>query len=148
METNTVIHTVEHIKENIETSIEILIHTEEDITKAKEKLPKKVSALVGATKLHVLQFEIDGKIKKKNLPTDPFFKAVQIKTPRAIIRRPRNKDAINEAFMDEAAEETADKTDEETSNQNENEEDIQVRRSDRQRRRQFHFEDKIEELNN
>ena len=61
-------------------------------------MPKKISSLVGAMKLHLLVFESDGKIKKKNLPTDPYFKAVQIKVPRPTVRRPRQEENLNEGF--------------------------------------------------
>ena len=41
------------------------------------------------------------KIKKKNLPTDPFYKAVQIKVPRAIVRRPRKQENLNEGLHED-----------------------------------------------
>ena len=35
------------------------------------------------------------------LPTDPFYKAVQIKVPRAINRRPRKQENLNEGFHED-----------------------------------------------
>ena len=50
-------------------------------------MPEKIGALVGATKLHELLFEPDGKIIKKNIPTEAFYKAVKIKTGKKISRK-------------------------------------------------------------
>ena len=101
MDPSITIKTVEDIKTHIETSIEINIHNQSDIDNVKKDMPKKLSSLVGALKLHILLFEKDGKIKKKNLPTDPFYKAVQIKVPRAIVRRPRQQENLNEGFHED-----------------------------------------------
>ena len=38
--------------------------------------PKKVGVLAGATKIHELIFEIDGQIKKKNLPNEISYQQV------------------------------------------------------------------------
>ena len=64
MEPDTVMRNVEEIKANIETSVDITIHTKEDIRKLVESMPKKIGQLVGATKIHEIVFEGD-KIKKE-----------------------------------------------------------------------------------
>ena len=66
MNPDTVINNVEDIKENIETTTEIYIHTKEDIKEVKESMPNKLGPLKGAATLHELMFYPDGKIKKKN----------------------------------------------------------------------------------
>ena len=63
MDPSITIKTVEDIKTHIETSIEINIHNQSDIDNVKKDMPKKLSSLVGALKLHILLFEKDGKIK-------------------------------------------------------------------------------------
>ena len=65
------------------------VHTKERIEKVIETMPTKVGALVGATKVHELVFEPDGKIKKKNMPNEAFYKPLKIKIGKAITRRPR-----------------------------------------------------------
>ena len=62
---------VEDIKKSIDTSIEIFIHTTEDIQKVKDAMPK-VGQLKGAQKIHVFDFESDGKLWQKNLPSENF----------------------------------------------------------------------------
>ena len=83
---DTVISTVEDIKNNIETSIEMFIHTKADIEKIQKEMPK-VGPLVGATKVHMIVFDMDGKMKQKNLPNEVNFKSVRIKIGRQISRR-------------------------------------------------------------
>ena len=86
MAPDTVMRNVEDIKANIETSINMTIHTKEDIQKLVEVMPKKIGALVGATKIHEIVFESD-KIKKKNLPNECSYQPVKIKIGRQIIRQ-------------------------------------------------------------
>ena len=79
MSPDTVMRNVQDIKHNIDTSIDITIHTKADIQNVVTSMPKKVGTLVGATKIHELVFESD-KIKNKlhkledalveTLPTD------------------------------------------------------------------------------
>ena len=42
----------------------------------------KLSSLTGAMQIHEVTIGSDLSMKKKNLPTDPFFKAVEIKESR------------------------------------------------------------------
>ena len=42
----------------------------------------KLSSLTGAMQIHEVTIRSDLSMKKKNLPTDPFFKAVEIKESR------------------------------------------------------------------
>ena len=115
MEANTVINSAADVKEQIETTIEISIHTKEDIDKVKKSMPQKVGALVGATRIHELSFEPDGTIKKKDLPNEVFYKQVKIKEGR--IMQKKQKETPTEDFMEE--QETLDETAE-----NENRDDV------------------------
>jgi hypothetical protein len=144
MDPSITIKSVQDIKAHIETTIEMNIHTKAQIKKVRDDMPKKLSSLVGALKLHNLVFESDGKIKKKILPTDPFYKAVQIKTPRTIVRRPRPEEALNEGFMEDSEAAGDDDMPEDTETQ----EETPPRRSIRSRRPLFTFEDIAEELDN
>lgn len=106
------IHTAEDVKKVIEEKTnlkyEISIHKKEDIEKVKESMPK-LSALVGALKLHEVMITSDGVIKKKDLPTDTFYKQVTIRESR--IRRevilganqnPESElDALNVAYIED-----------------------------------------------
>ena len=58
-------------------------------------LPKKIGQLPGATKIHELVFEIDGRILKKNLPDENSYKQVLIKLGRF----PARPD-LNEAILE------------------------------------------------
>ena len=97
MAPDTVMRNVEDIKANIETSIDITIHTKEDIRKLVESMPKKIGQLVGATKVHELVFEGD-KIKKKNLPNECSYQPVKIKIGRQIARQRANIDPEGEVL--------------------------------------------------
>ena len=70
---------VELIKDN--TTIELLVHTEEEVKKVADSLPK-LSSLNGALSIHELLFEKDGKVFAKKLPSDPIYFPVEIKTSR------------------------------------------------------------------
>ena len=87
MAPDTVMANVEDIKNHIETSTDITIHTQDDIRRVAESLPKKIGQLVGAREIHELVFDVDGKIKKKNLPDEAYYQPVKIKIGRAIVRR-------------------------------------------------------------
>ena len=63
MEPDLVMKTAGDVMENIETNIEMKIHTKEDIDAVIKTMPEKVGALKKATEIHELVFEIDGKIK-------------------------------------------------------------------------------------
>ena len=91
-----VIHSVKDVKKLIEErtnlKYEIYIHKKEDIEEVKESMPK-LSALVGAFKLHEIMIE-KSTVKKKDLPTDTFYKPVNIRESR--IRREVN---VNESEL-------------------------------------------------
>ena len=50
---------------NVPATIELSIHTKEDIKKVTESVKVKVGTLAGATELHEILFESNGKIMKK-----------------------------------------------------------------------------------
>ena len=60
---------------------DITIHKQEKTDEIREGLPK-LSALVGAMTTHEVMITSDGVVKKKNLPTDAFYKAVNIRESR------------------------------------------------------------------
>ena len=64
MAPDTVMNNVEDIKKNIDTSTEIFIHTKDDIKKVQDHMPK-VGQLIGATKIHEMVFDSDGKIGRQ-----------------------------------------------------------------------------------
>ena len=74
---------VEDVKKNIETSVEIFIHTKENIQKIKDSMPK-VGQLNGATRVH--EVGKDGKMMMKNIPTGSLFKPIRLKIGREIGR--------------------------------------------------------------
>ena len=120
---DTVINTVEDIKKNIDTSIEIFIHTKNDIKKIKDEMPK-VGQLVGATKIHEIVFDCDGKVMAKNLPNERAYRPLRIKIGRQIVRNQVEEGAEN---LDDAILEP-------------------VRESLRARRRHAAFEEVVDEL--
>ena len=86
----------------------------------------KVGQLVGATKVHMIVFDVDGKMKQKNLPNENNFKSVRIKIGRHFGRRGETEnldDAILEPVRasfqarrwQEAYEEVADELEEMTN---------------------------------
>ena len=97
-----VINNAESVKANIETSIELSIRTKDDIQKVTESMKEKIGTLVGATEIHELQFEPNGKIMKKNMPSEAFYKPVSIKLVRTINRKDRHD--LNPGFIDEVIE--------------------------------------------
>ena len=103
MEPDLVIKSAVDVMENVETSIEMKVHTKEDIEMVRKTLPPKVGALVGATKIHELVFEPNGQIKKKNLPNEAFYKPVKIKEGRTVTRT-RGVD-LNRGFIEHINEE-------------------------------------------
>ena len=80
MEPDTVIQNAEDVKNNIETTIDLKVHTKEDIDKVKEEMPNKVGVLKGATEIHELLFEPNGKIKMKKLPNETLYKLCYYKS--------------------------------------------------------------------
>jgi hypothetical protein len=79
------IHSVQDVKkvihEKTNLNYHITIHTQEDIENVKESMPK-LGPLVGAMKVHEIFIGEDGVIKKKELPTDTFYKQVTIRETR------------------------------------------------------------------
>ena len=59
-------------------SIEIFIHTKDDIKRVQQIMPK-IGQLKGATEVHLLVFE-DGN-RKKDLPSDSAWRPIWIKEP-------------------------------------------------------------------
>ena len=92
---DTVINTVEDVKNNIETSVEIFIHTKENIQKIKDLMPK-VGQLNGATRVHEVVFEKDGKMMMKNIPTGSLFKPIRLKIGREIGRNRGETDNLTD----------------------------------------------------
>ena len=151
MKPDTVLLSVKDVKDNFETNIDLKIHTKEDIKNVKENMPKKIGPLVGAKKVHELLFEINVNIKKKNLPSDIFYKPVKLKILDAINIRPRVN--LDMAFIDEPTEENNEvdeAEDIEDSDLNDRQDDV-TRRQDRRtrmrlRRRLATVDDIIAEL--
>ena len=81
------------------------MHTKEDIDKVKEEMPNKVGVLKGATEIHELLFEPNGKIKMKKLPNETLYKPVTIKVGNKITRRGGERERLNQAFVNETADE-------------------------------------------
>ena len=86
---------VEDVKKNIETSVEIFIHTKENIQKIKDSMPK-VGQLNGATRVHEVVFEKDGKMMMKNIPTGTVFKPIRLKIGREIGRNRGETDNLTD----------------------------------------------------
>jgi hypothetical protein len=126
MEPDLVIKSAVDVMENIETSIEMKVHTKEDIEKVRETMPPKVGALVGATKIHELVFETNGKIKKKNLPNEAFYKPVTIKVGTTVTRTLRVD--LNIGFIEQANEENDNMV------QTNEEEEVDIEAEDRRKR--------------
>ena len=101
MNPDLVLNNVEAIKGAIETSIEIFIHTKEDIKRVQQAMPK-IGQLTGAIKLHLLVFE-DRNIKKKDLPNEISWKPIRIKIGREIVRtreEVEGADVLNDAVLE------------------------------------------------
>ena len=79
------IHSLEDVKklmkDKINLSYHITIHTQEDIYRVKEKMPK-LGPLIGALKLHEVFVSADRLLQKKELPSDTFYKPVKTKETR------------------------------------------------------------------
>ena len=99
MSPDTVMNNVEDIKKNIDTSIELFIHTKEDIKKIQDEMPK-VGVLIGATKIHEIVFECDGKMRQKNLPNETSYRPVRIKIGRQIVRNREEVDPEAEVLQE------------------------------------------------
>ena len=99
--TQYTIKTMEDVVKLIEqdTTIELLIHTKDDVQKVANSLPV-LSSLTGALKIHELLFDRDGQVLAKNLPTDPFYFDVNIR-----VSRKKAVQAVNEGDISEDASE-------------------------------------------
>ena len=69
------------IAEKTNLTYDITVHKQEKTNEIRESLPK-LGALVGAMTTHEVMITSDGVVKKKNLPTDAFYKAVTIRESR------------------------------------------------------------------
>ena len=102
------IHSAEDVKKVIEEKTnlkyEISIHKKKYIEKVKESMPK-LSALIGALKLHEVMITSDGVIKKKDLPTDTFYKQVTIRESRirreVILGANQNQESELDAYIED-----------------------------------------------
>ena len=84
-----------------QTNCEISLHDKDDIKQVQKLLPKKIEQLPGATKIHELVFEIDGRILKKNLPDENSYKQVLIKLGRFPARPDLNEAILEPDDLDE-----------------------------------------------
>ena len=120
MEPDLVMRTAADVMKNIETNIEMRIHTKEDIDNVIKSMPEKVGALKGATEIHELVFEADGKIKMKKMPNEAFYNSVKINTGKVIVRKERVN--LDKGFIEETNEESVqehEEVDGETENRRE-----------------------------
>ena len=69
------------IKERTNLTYDVTVHHKEKTEEINRSLGK-LSSLTGAMKIHEILIGQDLTIKKKNLPSDPFFKAVNIRESR------------------------------------------------------------------
>ena len=72
---------------------DIKVHTQESTDEIRNDLPK-LGPLVGALKVHEVMITPDGVIKKKDLPSDAFYKVVTIRESRK-----SNRNRIDEAVQ-------------------------------------------------
>ena len=111
------------IAEKTNLTYDIKVHKQETTYEIRDSLPK-LSALVGAMTTHEVMITSDGVMKKKNLPTDAFYKPVTIRESRKSIRNEiRNEMQAAELniMAIQSTEETSNEIQvpEETSNENE-----------------------------
>ena len=90
------IHSAEDVakllKERTNLSYDITVHKQDKTDEIKNSVGQ-LSSLVGAMKIHEVMIDSNLVIKKKNLPTDPFYKAV-------LIKQNRRKSAVSNADND------------------------------------------------
>ena len=89
------------IKDNIQITCEIFLHGKDGIKQVQNLLPKKIGQMPGASKIHELVFEIDGRILKKNLPDENSYKQVLIKLGRFPARPDLNEAILEPDDLDE-----------------------------------------------
>ena len=80
------------IKEKTNLSYDILVHKQEKTDEIRKNVGN-LSSLVGALKIHEVMIDSNLVIKKKNLPSDPFYKAV-------LIKQSKRKSAVSDANID------------------------------------------------
>ena len=83
------------IAEKTNLTYDITVHTQETTDEINESLPK-LSALVGAMTTHEVMITSDGVMKKKCLPTDAFYKVVNIRESRKPTQRTTNRIQVTE----------------------------------------------------
>ena len=90
------IHSAEDVakllKERTNLSYDITVHKQDKTDEIKNSVGQ-LSSLVGALKIHEVLIETNLVVKKKNLPSDAFYKAV-------LIRQSRRKSTVNDANDD------------------------------------------------
>ena len=69
------------IKEKTNLTYDVTVHYKEKTEETNRSIGK-LSPLTGALAIHEILIGSDLSIKKKHLPTDPFYKSVQIKESR------------------------------------------------------------------
>ena len=69
------------IKDKTNLTYDVTVHYKEKTEEINRSMGK-LSSLTGAMQIHEVMIGSDLSIKKKNLPTDPFFKSVEIKESR------------------------------------------------------------------
>ena len=77
------------------TTIDLYWHDKKDIEEVQKSLPS-LGSLVGALKIHKLDFDVLGNIKAKSLPSDPISSVVKVK----ILRTNNNNRRIPDANGD------------------------------------------------
>ena len=80
------------LKERTNLSYDITVHKQDKTDEIKNSVGQ-LSSLVGALKIHEVLIETNLVVKKKNLPSDAFYKAV-------LIRQSRRKSTVNDANDD------------------------------------------------
>ena len=69
------------IREKTNLTYDVAVHYKEKTEEISRSMGK-LSSLTGAMQIHEVMIGSDLSMKKKNLPTDPFFKAIDIKESR------------------------------------------------------------------
>ena len=69
------------LKERTNLTYDITVHQQDETDRIRNSLGK-LSSLVGAMKIHEVLIDENLVVKKKNLPTDAFYKAVLIRESR------------------------------------------------------------------
>jgi hypothetical protein len=91
------INSIEDIIEILEphTSCKLYTYKKEDIAETKEKMPKKISPLKGALKIHEMLILPNGLVKTKDLPTDEIYRLISCRALRLPVARNRIRRPVN-----------------------------------------------------